>query len=83
MSPMIQEYSSNKPFFIKLIRRDVFINKDAPQFVIKEENEEDQIISKDSKEDLQTSLNQQNIQIGIPTWLFILKRKHSWYNHKH
>ncbi len=56
-----------KHLFINLIRRDVFINKDAPQFVLKEENEEDQIISKDSKEDLQTPPNLQNIQIGIPT----------------
>jgi hypothetical protein len=45
----------------QMIRRDVFINKDAPQFLLREEDEEDQIISKDLKEDLETLQNQQNI----------------------
>ena len=42
----------------------MFINKDAPQFVLRENDEDDQIISKDSKEESQTLLNQQNIEIG-------------------
>ena len=42
----------------------MFINKDAPQFVLREVDEDDQIISKDSKEDLKTLSNQQNIEMG-------------------